>query len=93
MNNVIQKVNNLSSKAKTGLITSSIILGSAVNAFASPATNQSVTDTITKGFTDAGSNVAVIIGLGVTATVGVVAMSGGAKAGLKWIKGVFSKAS
>lgn len=93
MNKLIVKMNNLSSKVKTGLITSSIILGSAVNAFADTPSNQSVTDTITKGFTDAGSNVAVIIGLGVTATVGVVAMSGGAKAGLKWIKGVFSKAS
>jgi len=48
---------------------------------------------ITAGFTSAGAMVALVIGAGVAATVSVVALSGGAKAGLKWIKGVFAKAS
>lgn len=90
---MLKKINALSSKVKTGIITASVVAGTSVSALADTTSNSTVTDTITKGFADAGSNVAVIIGLGVTATVGVVAMSGGAKAGLKWIKGVFSKAS
>ena len=48
---------------------------------------------IVEGFASAGSQVALIVGAGVLASVSVVALSGGAKAGLKWIKGVFAKAS
>ena len=48
---------------------------------------------ISNGFTSAGKAIAVIVGLGVTATIGVIACSGGAKAGLKWVKGIFAKAS
>ncbi|AQR93355.1 hypothetical protein [Clostridium saccharoperbutylacetonicum] len=48
---------------------------------------------ITNGFSTVGTAIATIVGLGVVAMVGVVATSGGAKAGLKWIKGAFSKAS
>jgi hypothetical protein len=52
-----------------------------------------VNTAITNGFTTVGKAIATIVGLGVVAMVGVVATSGGAKAGLKWIKGAFSKAS
>lgn len=90
---MLNKLNNLSAKVKTGICTGSIVLGSTVSAFASTNTGTGTMDTITKGFTDASSSIGIIVGLGVTATVGVIAMSGGAKAGLKWIKGVFSKAS
>lgn len=90
---MLEKVNNLSSKVKTTIATGAITLGTSVFAFADTPTTQTVTDTISKGFTEAGASVATIVGLGVTATVGVIALSGGAKAGLKWIKGVFSKAS
>ena len=87
--NATTKLNSLSSGAKTAIVTSSIALGSSIPAFAAGE----VDPAITAGFTSAGTQVAAIIGLGVGATVSVIALSGGAKAGLKWIKGVFAKAS
>jgi len=83
------KLNNLSTGTKTAIITSSIALGTSIPAFAVGE----VDPAITAGFASAGTTVAAIIGAGVAATVSVVALNGGAKAGLKWIKGVFSKAS
>ncbi|MGV2642741.1 hypothetical protein GNF86_14910 [Clostridium perfringens] len=90
LENAKDKLNNLSAGTKTAIVTSSIALGSAMPAFAADAT---IDPAITSGFTTAGAQVSAIIGLGVAATVGVIALSGGAKAGLKWIKGVFAKAS
>lgn len=88
--NTKDKLNSLSVSAKTAIITSSIALGTVIPAFAADG---DIDPAITAGFTSAGTQVAAIVALGVTATVGVVALSGGAKAGLKWIKGVFNKAS
>lgn len=90
LENAKGKLNNLSTGAKTAIITSSVALGTSIPAFAA---DTSIDPAITSGFTTAGAQVAAIIGLGVGATVGVIALSGGAKAGLKWIKGVFAKAS
>ena len=90
LENVKERATQLSTTAKTAIITSSIALGSAIPAFAAEG---DVDPAITAGFTSAGTQVAAIVALGVGATVGVIALSGGAKAGLKWINGVFRKAS
>lgn len=89
--NTKDKLSNLSTSGKTAIISTAITLGTVIPAFA--AEGDAIDPAITAGFATAGTQVAAIIALGVGATVGVVALSGGAKAGLKWIKGVFSKAS
>lgn len=90
----VDKVKQLSMGAKTGIIASALVLGNTVAAHAMEGElDPTVQTAISGGFTNAGKAIAVIVGLGVTATVGVIAISGGAKAGLKWVKGVFSKAS
>ena len=56
-------------------------------------TGSSGIDNILKGaFASSGASMVLIIALGVSSIVGVVSMVGGAKAGLKWIKGVFWEA-
>lgn len=85
--NLKEKLKN--PKLQVGAITVSTALlasGSLVHA-------DGLDPAITAGFTTAGTNAGLIIGAGVAAAVGVIALSGGAKAGLKWIKGVFAKAS
>jgi hypothetical protein len=94
LNNVKERVSNLSAGAKVGITTFAITAGTMVQAFAADGDlDPTVQTAVTNGFTSAGKAIAVIVGLGVTATVGVIAVSGGAKAGLKWVKGIFSKAS
>jgi hypothetical protein len=89
-----QRVKNLSMVAKTGIMATAISLGTTVITHAAEGDlDPAVQTAISGGFTSAGKAIAVIVGLGVTATVGVIAVSGGAKAGLKWVKGVFAKAS
>lgn len=90
LENTKDKLNNLSAKTKTAIITSSIALGTVVPAFAAEG---DVDPAIVSGFTSAGAQVAAIVALGVTASVGVIALSGGAKSGLKWIRGVFNKSA
>lgn len=93
--------NSVSTSAKAKAFTVGAFIGTTVLpvvAHAEDATttgglDPTVKTAITNGFTTVGTAIATIVGLGVVAMVGVVATSGGAKAGLKWIKGAFSKAS
>lgn len=94
---MLTKIKSMSKNAKTFCITTSAIATSALTVIpvhaAETGLDPTVQSAITSGFTNAGQAITVIVGLGVGATVGVIAVSGGAKAGLKWVKGVFSKAS
>ena len=93
MRKFTRKLSNVSNRVKTTCVVASgvaMAIASTIPAFADTAT---VDSSITAGFTQAGATTLVIIASGVAATVSVIAASGGAKAGLKWIKGVFAKAS
>ena len=92
---LLNQLNSISNSTKVmaigvGTATTTLLSSIPVHAAGLDAT---VETAITTGFTDAGSAIATIVGLGVTATIGIIAMSGGAKAGLKWVKGIFAKAS
>ena len=104
MKNVLQKVKNQINSVSTGVKVKAFSVGSAVGAMmipisahaaVDPATglDASVNTAISSGFTTVGLAITTVVGLGIVATVGVIATSGGAKAGLKWIKGAFAKAS
>ncbi len=91
--NLLNKVNSISTKTRNFAIGTGVAVSTLVSSLPVLATEPTLDPSITAGFTQASATVAVIIAAGVAATVGVVAASGGAKAGLKWIKGVFAKAS
>jgi len=88
MRNLLSRV---SSKTKNAAIYTGVMVGSTVATV--PVFADGLDPAITAGFTSAATTTALVIGAGVAASVGVVALSGGAKAGLKWIKGVFAKAA
>jgi hypothetical protein len=95
---LLKKWNSVSNitKAKAfsiGCGLGTMLLPLAAHADDTTGLDPTVQASIASGFTTAGTAVATIVGLGVVACVGVIATSGGAKAGLKWIKGAFSKAS
>lgn len=92
MKNLLNKVNAISTKTRNVAIGTGVAVSSVVGSLPVFA-DTTIDPSISAGFTQAGATVAVIIAAGVAATVGVVAASGGAKAGLKWIKGVFAKAA
>lgn len=77
-------------------------VGSGVGAFLVPIAahaadstglDANTTAALTSGFSNATAAIAVVVAMGVGACVTVIATSGGAKAGLKWVKGAFAKAS
>ena len=92
---ILSKLNSISTMTKNVAITTGVATGAVLNVVTAHATEGTVTldPSITAGFTTAGTNTLLIIAAGVTACVAVIAAAGGAKAGLKWIKGVFAKAS
>ncbi|MFW2503815.1 hypothetical protein OD350_28170 [Clostridium beijerinckii] len=94
---LLEKFNSVSNATKVKAFAFGSSVGTLLTSIPAHAADSSMDPTvqsaISTGFTNAGTQLAVVIGLGVTATVGIIAMSGGAKAGLKWVKGAFSKAS
>lgn len=81
----------MSAKTKNVAIATGVTVGSIVSTI--PVFADGLDPAITAGFTSAATTTALVIGAGVAASVGVIALSGGAKAGLRWIKGVFAKAA
>lgn len=95
---LLEKFNSVSNATKVkafafGSSVGTLLTSIPAHAADSTSMDPTVQAAISTGFSNAGTQLAVVIGLGVTATVGIIAMSGGAKAGLKWVKGAFSKAS
>ena len=82
---------NISTRTKNVAIGAGVVAGSVASSL--PVFADGLDPAITAGFTSASSAVLIIIAAGVGASVAVIGASGGAKAGLKWIKGVFAKAS
>lgn len=93
LDTVKTKVSSISATGKVVIGTAMTLATTCVTALADGTDTTALDPSITAGFTSAGKTVALVIGAGVAATVGVIGLSGGAKAGLKWIKGVFSKAA
>lgn len=89
---ILLKLNSISAKTRNVAIGTGVAVGSALSTVVAHA-DTTLDPSITAGFTSAGAAVLVIIAAGVGASVGVIGAAGGAKAGLKWIKGVFAKAS
>ncbi|MNN67378.1 hypothetical protein D3C81_1830080 [compost metagenome] len=89
LNNVKEKITSLGTTGKVAIIGTTVLTGLTQTAHAETTLDPAITG----GFTQAGATGALIVAAGVAACVGVIAASGGAKAGLKWIKGVFAKAS
>ena len=91
---LFEKINSVSAKTKNVAIGAGVAVSTLVASVPTFAADPATVDpNITSGFTQAGSTTLVIIGAGVAASVAVIAAAGGAKAGLKWIKGVFAKAA
>lgn len=55
--------------------------------------DEAVMAAITSGFTTIAEMVKDVVIIGVPAAVGIIGVSSGAKYGIKWVKGLLSKAS
>jgi hypothetical protein len=92
LRNAVVYVKTCSPKIRATALSVGAVVGTFACSTMAWADGATLDPNISAGFTTAGENVALIIGAGVLASVGVIALSAGAKAGLKWIKGVFAKA-
>lgn len=91
MKKFLEKIKNISATTRNVAIATGVsvsALATTLPVFAA----ETLDPAITSGFTSAAATVALVIGLGIGACVGCVALSGGGKAALKWIKGVFAHA-
>jgi len=87
----MKKMGTVTGKVKAIAIATSVCVATVATTVVAHA--DGLDPSITAGFTTAGADILLIVAAGVAASVGVIAAAGGAKAGLKWIKGVFAKAS
>lgn len=87
--------NSAKSKIICGSTAVSIALVSASPVFAADTTglNTDVSAALTSGFSNVTTIVTAVVVLAIPTSIGIISLVGGAKTGLKWIKGAIAKAS
>ena len=66
---------------------------SATPVFAADGLDATIEAALSTGFANVASMVTAIVVLAIPTTLGIISLVGGAKTGIKWIKGAIAKAS
>lgn len=95
----LETFNSVSNKTKSKIVCVTTVATTAI-AYATPVfaadlsvLNADVQTALTTGFSNVTTIITAIVVLAIPTSIGIISLVGGAKTGLKWIKGAISKAS
>lgn len=94
---LLDSFNSVSRNAQIKIACCSTVISTAVVSatpvFAADGLDATVEAALSTGFTNVAAMVTAIVVLAIPTTLGIISLVGGAKTGIKWIKGAIAKAS